>query len=99
MATEPRHVWTYWLSRDSIHGELSGKVHLWRERPTRVRHRYRVTWVDSDHRKSGHLGEFPPSEIAAWFRVYPETDLELIRIDTHPTPHDLERARKEQAIR
>lgn len=89
-----RVVWTYFLSRDSMHGKLSDSVSLWHVKPTRVRHRYRVTWVGTDPFNPGHLGEFRPEEIDAWWRVHPETDLELIRIETHPSERDLEQARR-----
>lgn len=78
---DPNLTWTYWVSRDSTNGELSGKCSLWRARPLRVKHRYRVAWVGASTLDPGHLGDFRLDEIYAWFRVHPETDRELIRIE------------------
>jgi hypothetical protein len=89
-----RETWTYWISRDSINGELSGKCSLWYAKPIRVKHRYRVTWVGADHRAPAHLGDHPPDHVAAWFGVYPETDLELIRVEQTPTAKMLAEAEK-----
>lgn len=94
---DERITWTYWISRDSLNGELSGKCNLWIAKPQRVKHRYRVTWVSprvSDHRE--HLGEFAPETVALWFGVYPETDLELVRVEQGVTERMLEEARKQE---
>lgn len=80
-----RDVWTYWVSRDSIAGSLSAKCHLWYKKPIRVKHGYRVTWVNADETDPGHLGEHSLRDVEAWFRVVPETDLELIRVETYAT--------------
>lgn len=90
VASESRITWTYWISRDSLNGELAEKCALWNAKPTRKKHDYRVTWVGSDIIDPGHLGEFTPQEIDAWFRVHPETDLELIRAEVHPTQAELD---------
>jgi hypothetical protein len=84
-----RTVWTYWVSRDSLQGELSGQCHLWWQKPLRVKHGYRVTWVNTDEHNPGLLGAFSPRDIKGWFRTIPETDLELIRIEMHPTEAEL----------
>ena len=93
-----RIVSTYWVTRNSVDGALAAKCDLWNTKPTRVQHRYRVTWVGDDPAMPGHLGEFRPDEIAAWWRVYPETDREIICIETHPSKADLENQRKNQAL-
>lgn len=95
LPADPRATGTYWVSRDSISGELSGKCSLWFAKPLRVKHRYRVTWVGADARSPAHLGEYSPDDVASWFGVYPETDLELIRIDQTPTDRMLAEARKQ----
>lgn len=89
-------VWTYWVSRDSLDGILDAKCNVWRIKPIRVQHRYRVTWVCADHLDPGHLGEFPPDEVGKWFRVYPETDRELICVETYPSQAELDKALREQ---
>ncbi len=89
-----RVVWVYYVSRDSIAGDLSGMCHLWYAKPLRTRIGNRVTWVAADHRDPCHLGEFLPKIFLAWFHVYPETDLELIRVEQYPTKTMLDEARK-----
>lgn len=89
-----RVVWTYWVSRDSLNGELSGKCVLWFHKPIRVRHAQRITWVPVDHRAPGCLGEFVTDEIYGWFKVYPETDLELIRVECCPSQKEIEAAER-----
>lgn len=91
---DPRPTWTYYVSRDSINGELSGTCSLWNTKPQRVQHRYRVTWVGPDTSEPGHLGDYAPETVALWFGVYPETDRELIRADTTPTEKMLAEAAK-----
>jgi hypothetical protein len=88
-------VWVYWISRDSVDGALSGMCSLWYVKPLRVKHRYRVTWVAANHREPGHLGNFSPKDIAYWFHTYPETDLELLRVEQTATERMLEEARKQ----
>lgn len=84
--------WTYWLSRDSLDGALNARCSLWHVRPLRTRVGGRVTWTSA----TGHLGDFRPDEIIAWraFRTYPETDRELIRVETVPTAEELEESLK-----
>ena len=81
----PRETWVYWVSRDSVDGALSGKCSLWYAKPIRVKHRYRVTWVGADYSAPCHLGDYSPQDIAYWFGTYPETDLELLRVEQTPT--------------
>ena len=87
-------LWVYFVSRDSLNGELLGTCSLWIEKPVRVKHRGRVTWVAADERNPGHLGDFKPLKILRWFRVFPETDRELIRVETYPSARELEEAKK-----
>lgn len=78
--------WIYYVTRDSLGGDLSAKCGLWGVKPTRVKHRYRVTWVATDARDPGYIGEYTIKDVLSWFRVYPETDLELIRVEMGVTP-------------
>lgn len=91
---EGRTTWTYWVSRDSVDGELSSKCVLWFHKPIRNRAARRVTWVPFDHRATGSLGEHTTDEIYGWFKVYPETDLELIRVECCPSQKELDAAAK-----
>lgn len=92
-----RVVWTYFVTRDSIGGELSGKCQLWYRKPIRSNHRYRVTWVCADHRDPGHLGECTLQEIQGWFRVVPDSDLQLLKIEQYASQKMLDEAAKEYA--
>lgn len=94
---QARPIWTYWISRDSIQGELSGKCHLWCRKPTRTKHGYRVAWLNTDEHDPGHVGEYDLKDIQAWFRVIPDTDLELIRCEMCPTDAQLTEAAKAKA--
>lgn len=84
--------WAYWISRDSLDGALNAKCALWCSRPLRTRIGGRVTWTSV----YGYLGMFRPDEILAWpaFHTYPETDVELIRVETRPTKDELTESRK-----
>lgn len=90
-----RTVWVYFISRDSINGELSGTCHLWSARPIRVRHRYRVTYVAADVQNPCHIGEYKLQEIAQWFdpKRVPETDLQVFRVEMYPTERMLAEAK------
>ena len=88
-----RIVWVYWVSRDSLDGVLSGVCDLWYEQPVRVAHRNRVTWVPAAPTPS-NLGQYVPADITGWFGVYPETDLELIRAEQHPTEQMIKESRR-----
>ena len=78
-----RTVWTYWVSRDSICGALSGKAQLWCRKPIRCKHGYRVTWVNADETDPGHIGEYSLDHVRYWFGTMPDTDLELIRAEQY----------------
>ena len=86
-----RIAWTYFVSRDSLDGALSASCSLWNEKPLRTRAGSRVVWSSV----IGHLGEFRPAEVASWFRTYPETDLELVRIETRPSQKEFEEAKRQ----
>jgi hypothetical protein len=73
---------TFYLSRDSVDGELSRAVEMWTTKPVRVRHSYRTTWVSSDLWAPGHESTLTLAEAQKRFRVVPDTDLELIKIET-----------------
>lgn len=85
--------WTYWISRDTDrNGVLSDRCSLWFVKPLRTRIGERVTWTSAH----GFLGNFRPDEIITWqgFHTYPETHVELIRVETRPTKKELEEQRK-----
>jgi hypothetical protein len=84
-----RPVWTYWVTRDSGYGQLSHLCRLWCRKPTRVRRPHGVTWVDTAPSDPGKIGIYTIAEVSRWFRVYPETDLELIKAEQHPTDREL----------
>ncbi len=80
---------TYWLTRDSIAGTLSAKCSVWTGlKPVRVRYKNRVVWVDAAGEGSKLAGEYLPAALVSWWRVYPETDREIIRVDTMATAKD-----------
>lgn len=86
--------WVYWISRDSIDGVLSAKCSLWHERPLRTHCGNRATWTSSH----GHLGQYRPDDVAYWFRTYPATDRELIRVETRPSKEQLEEAKRQGKV-
>lgn len=69
---------TYYLSRDSAHGKLEPVVNMWWKRPLRLQKAGHVIWVAGNESESGHFGEYEVKQILAWFRVFPETDRELV---------------------
>jgi hypothetical protein len=69
---------TFYLTRNSLAGALAGTVDVWSEKPLRVKHMYRVTWVANDFRWPGHVKEMTLEEAQKKFRTLPDTDLELI---------------------
>jgi hypothetical protein len=88
--------WTYWISRDSLDGALSALCSLWNEKPLRTRAGARVVWSHVD----GHLGNFRPDEILSWpaFHTYPETDMELLVVETRPSAAELAGAKKRGGV-
>lgn len=92
-----RPVWVYYLSRDSLDGALNALCSLWFAKPLRTHVAQRVTWSST----SGHLGNFRPDEILKWaaFKTYPETDRELIVVETRPTKEELDESEKKAGIR
>ncbi len=88
-----RITWTYFVSRDSVRGELSGVCALWYAKPLRVKTGYRVTWVGGNDRDPCYLGAFPAREIVGWFNTCPDTDMELIRVEQYPTEQMLAAAK------
>lgn len=78
-----RTIWIYYVSRDSLSGELSGKCGLWGAKPLRVKHRYRVTWVGADDAAPRFLGEHPIQHVLKWFGTVPDTDRELIKVEQY----------------
>ena len=89
---DERVTWVYWISRDSLGDDLSGVLHLWYRKPTRVKWGKRVTWVASDDTDPGCLGEHSLEHMEAWFRTIPETSLELVRVEMCPSAKDLAEA-------
>lgn len=94
-----RVVWTYYVSRDSIAGEVSGVCQLWYVKPVRVKRAYRVTWVCADHRDPGHLGEYSLKEIQGWFRTVPDDDLQLLKVEQYVSQKMLDDAEREWRVR
>jgi hypothetical protein len=86
-----REVWTYYVSRDSVNGVLSETCSLWCVKPTRTRHNGRVTWKGAP----GFLGLCTLEITVAWFGTYPETDLELIRVEQNASEKRMAEARKQ----
>ena len=89
--------WTYFLSRDSLDGALGEKCSLWNLKPLRTRVGSRVVWTGV----GAHLGDFRPDEIIAWpgFHTYPETDRELLVVETRPTAAELDTAQRQQGLK
>ncbi len=77
--------WEYWVSRDSLDGAVSAECSLWHEKPLRTRIGTRVTWTSV----YGWLGNFRPDEVKLWFRTCPETDMELLHVETRPNKDEL----------
>lgn len=94
-----RVVWVYWVSRDSLNGELRGRCSLWRARPMRVHHKGRVVWVGANDHDPGYLGEYDTQTVFLWFHVYPETDRELVRVEQNATEKMIEHAKELKAKR
>lgn len=86
---------SYWVSRDSLDGALSARCTLWNVKPLRVKCGSRVVWCASD----GRLGDYRTDEIMFWFRTFPETDRELLRVETRPNAKELEDAKKAAGIK
>lgn len=89
-------IWTYFISRDSHRGELAGKCGLWWARPMRSKVGPRTVWLATDPQQPGHIGDYTIDEIDGWFRVHPDTDLELLKVEQNATPKMLADAAKEK---
>lgn len=75
--------WTYFISRDSFDGILSRTCSLWGGKPTRHKSGRSVLWGNKT--EPIYMGEYHPEQLVARFRTIPETDLELIKVETRPT--------------
>ena len=84
-----RVVWTYWISRNSRGGVLSPYCRVWYIKPQRERRGNDVQWFST-----GYLAEQLVDDTQAWSRTIPETDLELIRLETYPTEQQLAEQKK-----
>lgn len=81
MNTE-RIVWTYWVSRDSIRGQLVPTCSIWWIKPVRKVRRGRcTTWTDADENQPGRFGDYTLDETRGFCRTVPDTDLELIVVE------------------
>lgn len=90
-----RVTWVFWITRDSYGGQLAAKCTVWTGlKPLRVHVEDRVTWVDSDHRQPALVGEYTSENVALWWRTYPETDREIIKVETFASQRELEEQRK-----
>lgn len=96
---DPKVTWTYFISRDTVAGALSGTCHLWYVKPLRTCTGNRVTWVDADHRAPGFIGEYRLIDIERWFGAerIPESDIMLMKIEQTPTFAMLEEYAKQAA--
>lgn len=79
-----RVIWTYWISRDSVAGELSQTCQLWYARPERKREGVHIMWQGTCW-----LGACHPDDAVRWFKTKPDTDLELIKCEQYPTAGQL----------
>lgn len=84
-----REVWVYYISRDSKDGVPGDVCGLWYRKPTRKKQGDRVTWDAADIYDPGYLGAHKIADVEIWFRTTPDTDLELIRVETYPTEEQL----------
>lgn len=86
--------WTYYVSRDSLDGVLAAQCTLWSVKPVRLKTETLVLWSVGEHHIGHRLGNFDIARIQAWFRTYPETDLELIKAEVRPTKAELDEYRR-----
>lgn len=78
--TKPLVDVTLYVTRDSLDGALMAKCDVWRGKPVRNVRGTRVTWVQgADCMHTAHL---TTAQLQREHGVYPETDLELIKIET-----------------
>lgn len=73
---------TYYITRDSDDDTLASTCDLWTMKPLRVRQGSRVVWVAKSI-MAGHLGAHAVPVIEKQFRTKPETDREMIIVNTY----------------
>lgn len=73
---------TYFITRDSDNDVLSSTCDLWTMKPLRVRQGSRVVWVAKSV-VAGHLGAHSTEVILKQFRTKPDTNRELIIVNTY----------------
>jgi hypothetical protein len=88
-----RLVWVYFISRNSSKGKLRNTCRLWYRKPMRERGDTYVQWLPTNRADNGYIGEYFLNDVQRWFRTYPETDLELIRVETYPTDKQIREAK------
>ncbi len=76
-----RETWVYWISRDSYDGELADSCNIWWIQPERRRVAGHVTWCPRLAAYTGHFGRYSLEDVMKMYRVKPDTDLELIRVE------------------
>ncbi len=79
-----RETWVYWVSRDSFNGVLADFCNIWWIEPKRAKGVNRITWCPR-YAEPGHFGHYSLDEVRKMYRVIPDTDLELIRVEQWST--------------
>lgn len=74
----PNRTCTFYITRNSLGGVLADTVDVWSDKPTRVKHRYRVTWVATSLRWPGHVTEMSLEDARKKFRTLPDGDTQMI---------------------
>lgn len=73
---------TYFITRDSDNEVLSSTCDLWTMKPVRSRQGGRVVWL-AKSLIAGHLGTHSIPVIEKQFRTKPDTDREVIVVNTY----------------
>lgn len=73
---------TYYITRDSDDEVLASTCDLWTMKPVRTRQGGRVVWL-AKSLVAGHLGAHAIPVIEKQFRTKPDTDREVIVVNTY----------------
>lgn len=90
-----RVVWTYYVSRDTFDGKLADTCNIWWEKPERRTCGNHVTWCPRVFQQPCHFGRYMLDEVRRLYRVAPDTDLELIRIEQYASAKMLAEAQQQ----
>lgn len=71
---------TFYVTRDSLDGALMAKCDVWTGKPVRNVQRTRVTWVQGPD--CTHTAYRTVDQVQREYGAFPETDLELIKVET-----------------